>query len=197
MSLLMRKSCVVLVCVFLLGSCKKPGTPPPGLPKDTTPPTLTWALTSFASTLKFYPFGKTLPDSTVNKGYEILIGSPNQDLILAVCPGIITSIDPGTYGNSIHVLYKPNSVYSFIYSGVASVQVHVNDTLTPGLVLGRVNSSGIIDFRLVLNNNTALCPQNYGASAFNNNIQVAINQHNYLNPGDSISSPCETGSLPE
>ena len=192
----MRNFCVVFMCFFILQGCKKQG-PPPGPPADTSIPTLTWALTSFASTTKFYPFGETLPNSTVNKGYEIQIASPSQTQVLSVCKGIVTAIVPGPNGNTIHVLYKPHSVYSFIYSGVDNVQIHVNDTINQGITIGRVNNAGIIDFSLVLNNNTALCPQAYGAPAFNNNIQVAINQHNAVNPADSISSPCEVGSVPE
>ncbi|MDB5282857.1 MAG: hypothetical protein JWO06_1932 [Bacteroidota bacterium] len=190
----MRLFFVFMFLIFWAGSCKKPSQPE-GPQPDISIPTLIYPIISFASVTKFIPFGEA--DSTgLHKGYEIHLANTNQSIISASI-GKITSITPDAHGNTIRVLYKPRSIYTFVYSGIVNLNVHVNDTLNPGTILGRINPTGIINFAIILNNNTALCPEHFGAPAFNNSIQVAIDRHNSLNPGDSVDSPCKADSLPQ
>ena len=196
----MRKVTNVLVCgMMLLMACNKgtPGIPP--LPPNQDAPTLDFEFVSIASTVKFIPFGDTLANHTVNKGYEILLSDTNES-ILTACSGIVTSIKPDTLAagaSIIAVKFKRNSIYSFTYGGVTRVVTHVNDSLGAGSVIGKVSKSGIVDFQLIMDGNTVLCPQSFGSPGFNQAIQEAILKNNTFNPTDSVASPCMAGSLSE
>jgi len=196
----MHKVWVVLMCSGLLfmASCNKETPEIPPLPPNQDSPTLDFEFVSVASTLKFVPFGDTLSNGAVNKGYEIQLSDTNESVVMA-CSGIISSIVPDTStagGKLITVKFKRNSIYSFTYGGVSNVVVNVNDSLTGGKILGKLSSSGIIDFQVVTNNNEALCPQSYGSPGFTQAIQQAVLKNNYFNPADTISNTCRVPSLP-
>lgn len=181
--------------VAFMACNKETSVIPPVLP-DQTSPTLAFPFSSFASTTGFIPFGDTLPNLTLNKGYEVQLSDTNE-VLLAACSGIVTAITPDTAGgNFIAVKFKRNSIYSFLYAGITNVRVHVNDSLNGGSILGKVSGTGIVDFCLIKNNNEALCPQAYGSPGFNTAIQVAISKNNAFHPTDSVLIPCLTQSLP-
>ena len=187
----------VMFIVMLLVACNKDTPVIPPLPPDQSAPNLDFQFVSMASAIKFIPFGDTLPNLSVNEGYEIQLSNTNESIV-AACSGIVTSITADTAGgNFIAVKFKRNSIYSFLYGGVTNVVVHVNDSINPGSILGKINGNGINDFQLIKNNNEVLCPQAYGSAGFNTAIQEAILKNNALYPADSVLSPCVTESLPK
>ena len=187
-----------MFCVVLLMACNKDTPVIPPLPPDSTSPTLAFEFVSIASTVKFVPFGDTLANSMVNKGYEIQL-SDTTEKVLTACSGIVTAIVPDTSaagGKLITVKFKRNSIYSFVYGGVTNVQVNVNDSLQGGSILGKISRTGIIDFQVITNNNEAVCPSSYGSPGFNNAIQQAILFNNSNHHSDSVTNPCAAASLP-
>jgi hypothetical protein len=196
----MRKVSNVLLCgLVLLMACNKetPGIPP--LPPNQDVPSLDFEFVSVASTVKFIPFGDTLLNTAVNKGYELQLSDTNESVVMA-CPGIISSIVPDTTlsgGSLITVKFKRNSIYSFTYGGVSRVVVNVNDSLSGGKILGKVSGTGLVDFEVITNNNEALCPETFGSPGFNQAIQEAILKSNQFNPYDTINYPCRVQSLPK
>jgi hypothetical protein len=195
----MRKvSIVIMGIVMLLMACNREAPVIPLLPPDQTIPTLDFEFVSVASTIKFIPFGDTLPNSTINKGFEVQVSDTNER-VLTACSGIVTAVVPDTTtagGNLITMQFRRNSIYSFVYGGVTNVVVQVNDSLSGGEILGKVSSSGIADFQLIVNNNQALCPQTYGSPGFKSAIQEAILLNNSFSHTDTITSPCLFQSLP-
>ena len=194
----MRKVCaVIMVFMMLFAGCNKETPVIPPLGPDTTAPNLDFPFASFASATQFTPFGDTLPNASVNMGYLVQLSDTNEAL-LAACSGIVTSITPDTAGgNFIAVKFRTNGIYSFLYGGVANVQVHVADSLNAGSIIGKASCTGQIYFQLTKNNNEALCPQAFGSPGFNTAIAGAISKNNAFHPTDSVSSPCTVQSLPE
>jgi hypothetical protein len=196
----MRKILIVITgMVMLLMACRRETPVIPPLPPDQTIPTLDFEFVSVGSTIKFVPFGDTLPNSGINKGYELQLSDTNER-ILTSSSGIVTSISPDTTaagGSLITVKFRRNSIYSFIYGGVTNVVVQVNDSLSGGRILGKVSGSGIVDFQFIINNNETLCPQNYGSPGFVSAIQQAILLSNSFSHTDTILSPCRVQSLPK
>ena len=194
----MRKILVtIMFFAVLLVACNKDASVIPPLPPDQSIPTLNYEFVSIASTIKFTPFGDTLPDQTINKGYKIQLSDTNES-VLTACSGIVSSIiTDNAGGNIITLKYKRNSIYSFTYAGITRVQVHVNDSLGGGKIIGKISGSGVVDFQIIRNNTDALCPQTYGSPGFNTSIQQAVSQNNSLHPADSVLSPCLAQSLPK
>jgi len=194
----MRKVCVVLVVVALLfAGCNKETSGIPPLGPDQTTPTLDFPFASFASATQFIPFGDTLGNLTVNKGYIVQLSDTNEYL-LAASPGIVTAITPDTAGgNFIAVKFRTNSVYSFLYGGVTNLRVHVADSLSGGAILGKISGTGMAYFQLIKNNNEALCPQTYGSPGFNTAIAGAVARNNAFHQQDSVASPCMAQSISE
>jgi hypothetical protein len=191
-------SVVFMFSVVLLMACNKETPVIPPLPPDQTSPTLAFEFVSVASTISFIPFGDTLSDLLINKGYQIQI-SDTTEKVLTACSGIVTAILPDTanaHGNIITVKFNRNSIYTFIYGGVTNVQVNVNDSLQGGSILGKVTGTGVVDFQVIKNNNTAVCPSGYGSVGFNNAIQQAIVFNNSSHHSDSVINPCQATSLP-
>ena len=187
-----------MFCVVLLMACNRETPVIPPLPPDSTSPTLAFEFVSVASTIRFVPFGDTLGNSVINKGYEIQL-SDTTEKILTACSGIVTAIVPDTSaagGNLITIKFKRNSIYSFVYGGVTNVQVNVNDSLQGGSILGKINGTGIVDFQVIMNNSVALCPSGYGSPGFNNAIQQAILFNNASHHSDSVTNPCAASTLP-
>lgn len=192
----MKKLFLALTCFISISSCDK-RYPIDQLPDDTSLPTLTYPLASFSSANKFIAFGDTLPSSSQSKGYDIFLADTNQ-YVASACSGIVTSVTADAAGNnSIVVRYKPNSIYSFLYSGINHVMVQVSDTLTPGTLLGKVGSNHEIYFAVVKNNTEVICPQNIGSPSFNTAIQLAIDKHNSFNTTDSVFDACLFETLPK
>ena len=133
----MRKILVtIMFFAVLLVACNKDASVIPPLPPDQSIPTLNYEFVSIASTIKFTPFGDTLPDQTINKGYKIQLSDTNES-VLTACSGIVSSIiTDNAGGNIITLKYKRNSIYSFTYAGITRVQVHVNDSLGGGKIIG-------------------------------------------------------------
>lgn len=183
--------------VVLFASCNRETPVIPPLGPDQTVPTLDFPFASFASATQFVPFGDTLPNLTVNKGYLVQLSDTNEYLI-AASSGIVTSITQDTSGgNFIAVKFNSNSIYSFQYGGVTRVRVHVADSLLGGSILGKVNGTGYAFFEVIKNSNEALCPQAYGSPGFNTAIAGAIAKNNAFHPSDSVVSPCAAQSLPQ
>lgn len=149
-------------------------------------PTITYPFVSFASARRFYPFGDPNFGINGNTAYQVQLTDTGQYFVTA-CSGIVTSVS----GQTVSLIYKTNSVYSFEYTGVRSPLVHVSDSLPPGALLGKVSADGIIGFALVKDNHTALCPATYANAGFNTAIQLAIDKNNQYNPADSVLGPCE------
>jgi Peptidase family M23 len=194
----MNKIWVVIMCLAVLcASCNRetPIILSPG--PDQTAPTLAFPFASFASVTQFIPFGDTLPNLTLNKGYLVQLSDTNE-YVLAASSGIVTSIANDTSGgNFIAVKFNSKSVYSFLYGGITRVRVRVNDNLSGGSILGKVSGNGFAYFELIKNSNEALCPQAYSSPGFNAAINGAISKNNAFHPMDSVVSPCYTQSLPE
>jgi len=92
----MRKISNVLLCgLVLLMACNKETPPIPPLPPNQDAPSLDFEFVSVASTVKFIPFGDTLANRAINKGYELQLSDTNESIVMA-CPGIISSIVPDT-----------------------------------------------------------------------------------------------------
>jgi hypothetical protein len=193
----MRKvRAAIMVFVVLFASCNREAPVIPPLGPDQTAPTLDFPFASFASAVRFIPFGDTLPGLSRNKGYVVQLSDTNE-LLLAACSGIVTSIVPDTAGgNFIAVKFRANSIYSFLYGGVTNVRVQVSDSLNGGSILGKINGTGVVYFELI-KNSQALCPQAYGSPGFNTAIAGAISRNNAIYPLDSVSNPCYMQSLPE
>ena len=193
----MRKISVVIMGVLVLfAACNKETSVIPPLAPDRTLPSLTFPFTSFASTTLFVPFGDTLPNFSINKGYRVQLSDTNES-VLAACSGIVTSINPDTAGgNFITLKFRTNSIYSFKYGGITRVAVNLNDSLRAGAILGKVSGKGIIDFQLIINKNTALCPQSFGSPGFTAAINEAILRNNQVRSSDSVFEPCKISSLP-
>lgn len=185
----MKNFWVVVVLFLFVWGCKKTNTVEQNNNgQDTSVPNLAQPICSFASVTRFIPFG-TGSGSNLSTGYEFHFSNTNQTVV-AACNGIVSDIS----GNTITIKYKKNSIYSFKYIGIGTVQVHVNDSLSFGAILGKLSSQGVLGFEMIKNDNTALCPQTYGGPGFNNAVQVAIDQHNSQNP-DSVSTPCLQSSV--
>ena len=191
----MRK---VFLCLsgilFFMASCNKDYSIKP-LPEDTATPVFSYPIASLSSTIKFISFGDTLPDLSISHGYQIQLTDTTQ-IILAACSGVvnkITSIAPGN--NSILVKYKSNSVYSFLYSGIESTTLQLNDSIAGGVILGKIAKIGVISFQVMKHENELLCPQTFGSAGFNNAINLAIGKHNQYNAGDSVYTPCLVSSI--
>ncbi len=193
----MRKvRAVIMALVVLFASCNREAPVIPPLGPDLTAPTLDFPFASFASANRFIPFGDTLPDLSLNKGYLVQLSDTNE-LLLAASSGIVTAVTPDTTGgNFIAVKFRSNSVFSFLYGGVTNVRVHVADSLYGGSILGKITGSGYVYFEII-KNNEALCPQAYGSPGFNTAISGAISRNNSYYPLDSVSTPCYIQSLPE
>ncbi len=191
----MKKVIILGLLISILGGCKREPSIPP-LPPDSSTPTLSWAIASFATVTRFYPFGDTSLGNPANTGYQMLLTDTNTAIFTA-CTGIVQSITPtGNGTNSILVRYKNNSPYSFLYSGLGHVNVHVNDSLQNSALLGTIAHNGIMGFSLIKNGNLAICPSLLGAESFNNSILTAMSLNNYKTPEDSILSPCVVDSIP-
>jgi hypothetical protein len=185
---------VALTFLLLVNSCKKE-SPYPTLPANQSVPTLSWAIASFASVTRFYPFGDTSLGNPANTGYQMIL-SDTTTAIFSACTGIVQSITPTGKGMySVTVKYKSNSPYTFIYSGLGHVNVHVNDSLQNSALLGTIAHNGIMGFSLVKNGHTAICPSLMAADGFNNSINTAMSLSNYKTPEDSIMSPCLVDSI--
>ncbi len=192
----MKKVSAVIICLvaLLMGCNKETSDTNPPL-SDQSDPSFTFEFASVAATTRFIPFGDTLPGLTLCRGYEIQFSDTNE-LVMAACPGIVTAITPDTSGGQdIAVKYKPNSIYSFVYGGVSNIAVQINDTLNAGSILGKISSSGKIDFQVIKNNNEALCPETFGSTGFNTAIETAISKNNAFNPSDSVLQPCSAQSI--
>jgi hypothetical protein len=189
----MAKAFVFVLLCFLCAACNKPNPLPP-LPPDTSTPTLSNPIVSFASVTRFIPFGGIRTNAAVCEGYEILLTDTEQFYVSA-SQGIVSSISLNSSGsNDITVKYKANSIYSFLYSGVRNVQVQVNDSLIPGTILGKVSYNGDIYMSLT-RSNEALCPHTYASTGFNTAIQLAIGKDISFNPADSALTACLKDSL--
>jgi len=187
---------VIMLMVVLFASCNREAPVIPPLGPDLTAPTLDFPFASFASAVRFTPFGDSLPNLTLSKGYQVQLSDTNE-LLLAACSGIVTSITPDTSGGKfIAVKFRTNSIYSFLYGGVTNVRVQVSDSLNGGSILGKINGNGTVYFEIIKDSN-ALCPQSYGSPGFNTAIAGAIARNNSLYPQDSVSNPCYLQSLPE
>lgn len=194
----MRNAIVVatLVILLMLSGCKPEPPVYPPTPPDTSIPSLSWAIASFASVTRFYPFGDTALGNPANPGYQMLLGDTTVKIFTA-CSGIVQSITPQPNGgNMVLIKYKTNSIYAFQYSGLANVNVRVNDSVGPDVLLGSIVSSGLIGFAVIKNGTTAICPSSIAAQAFMNSIQTAITRNNVVSPEDSVSCSCVTDSLP-
>lgn len=186
---------VFIVLVMLFTSCNKEAPVIPPLGPDMTAPTLDYPFASFASATKFIPFGDTLPNSTVNAGYIVQLSDTNE-ILLASCSGVVTSITPDTSGgNFIAVKFRSNGIYSFLYGGVTNVQVHIADSLNAGSILGKISGTGLVYFQIIKNSNEAMCPQTFGSPGFNTAIAGAISKNNAFNPADSVCTPCMVQSI--
>lgn len=181
-----------LVAVLLIAGCKPEDEI--ALPRDTSVPTFTYPMVSTASVTKFTAFGGTLPNLTTSKGYNFHITDTAQRIVSASA-GIVSDISTINEG-TITVIYKQRSVYSFIYSGVRETPLHVNDTIAPSTVLGKLATSGNFSFT-VIKNDEVLCPEQFGSSGFNSAVASAIYLHNQNNPTDSVPSACLVSSLPK
>ena len=191
-----KRGVVIMIIVVLFAACNKPTPVILPLGPDQTVPTLDFPFASFASAMQFFPFGDTIPNLTINKGYLVQLSDTNEYL-LAACSGIVTSITPDTLGgNFIAVRFRKGGVYSFLYGGVTRMQIHVADSLNGGSILGKVTGTGFAYFQLIKDSAEALCPQAYGSPGFNTAIAGAISRNNALHPSDSVLSPCLIQSLP-
>ncbi len=188
----MKKTFWVLLCILLIAACKDDAVNTS--PRDTSVPALTYPFVSTASVTKFTAFGGTLSNATTSKGYNLHLTDTGQTVVSA-SKGIITDINALNEG-TITVIYKPRSVYSFVYSGVRYTSLHINDTIAAGSILGKIASTGDISFT-VIKNDDVLCPETYGSSGFNTAIQNAISRHNQYNATDSVNTACLVSSLPK
>ncbi len=192
----MKNKLLSLSALLLLVSACNDKYPIPDLPKDTTAPSLTYPLSSFSTVTKFVNFGGTMPSSNQSKGYYVYMSNPNET-ITAACRGIVSAVNDDAAGNkNITVLYKSNSIYSFVYSGIKDVMVDVHDSIQAGTILGKLGSNMEVGFMLV-KENEVLCPSSYASAGFNDAIDLAIGKHNAANPSDSISNTCLVESLPK
>jgi hypothetical protein len=190
----MKKGIVFALSVLILASCQKEPQPP-RLPADSSIPTLSWAIASFATVTRFYAFGDPKLGNPANGGYQMLL-TDTTTAIFTACTGIVQSITPdGNGGNSVLIKYKNNSIYSFLYTGIGRVQVHVNDSLQNSALIGTIARNGIMGFSLIKNGHEAICPSLLGAESFNNSIITAMNQNNAITPEDSVFSPCVVDSI--
>jgi hypothetical protein len=187
----------VFMLLVLFAGCKKQTQDSPAPQGDTTVPNISYPIASFASAYKFIPFGAPLQAGGTNTGYEVYL-SDGQQAILSASSGIVSSINTDNKGNStIEVKFKTNSIYTFRYAGVRSLLVHLGDSITPGTLLGKISTTGVIDFAMVKNGHIMLCPQLYASSSFNNSIQVAITRHNALNPNSQVTEACQADMVTE
>lgn len=187
----MQKIIVALVLLCVLASSCKKKYPIDPLPKDTTPPTASFQVVSVSSTTSFTPFGGTLPNSEISKGYTIQLSDLNLT-VNAACSGTVTAVS----SNSVTVLYRANSIYSFYYSGIKNIRVAVNQSIAPGNILGDIASDGIVFFQVIKNDTEVECPDTFSDTGFKNSIRTAINKHIILHPADSLIVPCLAASLP-
>ncbi len=194
----MRKiGAVIMVFLILLVGCNKETPEIPPIGPDLTAPTLDFPFASLASTTRFIPFGDTLPDLSINKGYLVQLSDTNE-ILLAACSGIVTAITNDTAGgNFIAVKFRTKSIYSFVYGGVTNVRVRVADSIFGGSILGKISGKGKVSFQIIKNNTESLCPQTYGSPGFNTAIAGAIVKNNTFHPNDSVLSPCSIQSVAE
>ena len=182
---------MLLVLCFVSFSCNTK-YPIDALPKDTTPPTLSYPLVSFSSTTQFTPFGGTVPaTSEISKGYTVHLTDPNLTINSATS-GTVTSVST----NSVTVLYKTNSIYSLYYSGLQNILVSVNQTIAAGTILGHITSTGDVFFQVIKNDTEVDCPDTFSDNSFKTAIQTAIGKHIMNHPADSLMAPCVSASLP-
>ena len=185
----------LLAIILLVAACSK--TDKNDIIVDTTAPALTNPLTSFSSTNKFIAFGDTLPNLSINKGYDIFINDTNQ-MITAACGGIVSTITTdAANNNTITVAYKANSIYTLLYAGIKNVLVDINDTITAGTILGKLGSNREIYFAVIKNNTEVICPNTFASSGFRNSINTAIAMHNATNVTDSVITTCLVETLPK
>ncbi|MCX6199370.1 MAG: peptidoglycan DD-metalloendopeptidase family protein [Bacteroidetes bacterium] len=162
------------------------------LPKDTTPPTISYPVVSFSSTTQFTPFGGTVPaTSEISKGYTIHLTDPNLTINSATA-GSVTAVS----ANSVMVLYKTNSIYCFYYSGLQNIMVSVGQTVAPGTILGHITATGDVFFQVIKNDTEVNCPDTFSDNSFKMAIQTAITKHIMNNPADSLMTSCTVTSLP-
>ena len=109
------KNLLYIFFIIFIASCNK-DNPVPALPADTSSPTLSYQFVSFASTIRFTPFGDSTATGVPFQGYEVLLADTGAlSYCTSCCSGFVTSISPGANGgNDIAVIYKKNSIYSFL-----------------------------------------------------------------------------------
>lgn len=187
----MRNLIVTFSILLLVSSSCNKKYPIDPLPKDTAPPTLSYPMVSFSSTTNFTPFGGNLPSSGVSKGYTVSLSDANLT-VNAVCAGIVKNVS----ANSITVLYKTNSIYSFFYSGLQNINVSANDAIAAGTILGKIAGNGEVFFQIIKNDSEVECPDTFSDNNFKAAIQTAITKHIQLHPADSLMTACSAMSLP-
>jgi len=194
----MRNAIVVstFVILLMLSGCKPEPPVYPPTPPDASIPSLSWSIASFASVTRFYPFGDTTLGNPASPGFQMLLSDTTVKIFTA-CSGIVQSITPcPNGGNMVLIKYKSNSIYAFQYSGLATVNVHVNDSVGPDVLLGSIVPSGLMGFAVIKNGSTAICPSSLAAQAFKNSIETAIARNNIISPEDSVNCSCFTDSVP-